>query len=283
VIKEGGQGVVEMVLHVPSNKLFALKVIRLDLNDSVEATKQQQQLSLEVQTLIQSESKYVVKFYQAFCSEGQIQILLEYMDGGSLLDLYKQAACIPEPYLAKITWQILQGLLYLHKTQHIVHRDIKPSNILANRRGRIKIADFGVAKKLDNQSMAKTFVGTRIYLPPERILPNSGYGYSSDIWSLGVTLVECAIGRYPYVAETFFELLACIVKSPPIQKWLRQDTFSSEFVSFISCCMRIDPKERWSAEKLLTHNWIKKYERNEDIDLAGWVVSHSTVRNYDVN
>ena len=120
---------------------------------------------------------------------------MEYMDGGSLDLILKHAGRIPEDILGKITAAVLRGLQYLREKHQIIHRDVKPSNILVNSRGEIKICDFGVSGQLID-SMANSFVGTRSYMSPER-LQGTNYSVQSDIWSLGLSLVEMALGMYP--------------------------------------------------------------------------------------
>ena len=126
----------------------------------------------------------------------------------------------------KFVFKVLKGLEYLREKHQIIHRDIKPSNILVNSQGEIKICDFGVSGQLID-SMANTFVGTRSYMSPERLqvfyiiffectysvcvqrflnfnknlyqilLQGSQYSVSSDLWSLGLSLVEISLGMYP--------------------------------------------------------------------------------------
>jgi mitogen-activated protein kinase kinase 3 len=109
-----------------------------------------------------------------------------------------QKGCIPEDMLSAITLMVLKGLFHLHKQMHIVHRDIKPANVLLDVSGVAKISDFGISRPLDSSlAMCNTFQGTTIYMSPER-LQSHPYGFASDIWSLGICLVECATGKYPY-------------------------------------------------------------------------------------
>lgn len=118
----------------------------------------------------------------------------------------KRAGRFPEQILGKITHAVLKGLSYLRDKHEIIHRDVKPSNILVNSRGEIKLCDFGVSGQLID-SMANSFVGTRSYMSPER-LQGVHYKVESDIWSLGLSLVELALGRYPIPPPDSKELKA---------------------------------------------------------------------------
>jgi len=272
VVGHGSGGEVQKALHVPTNKIIALKVITLDVNEGIR-----RMIILELKTLYKTLSKYVVSFYDAFYSEGNIYIALEFMDSGSLADVLKACGSIPERILSKLTANALKGLHYLHRTLHLIHRDIKPSNLLLNSQGILKIADFGVAsQRTHTMSKAETWVGTVTYMSPERISGQS-HSYDSDIWSLGLTIVECALGRYPYSGESstnkgepmsFFELLNYIVKSPSPS--LSQDKYSPELCNFVQLCLHKDPLERMTASDLLTQPFITKYA-NDPFDIAAWI------------
>ncbi|CAH9053624.1 unnamed protein product [Cuscuta epithymum] len=137
--------------------------------------------------------------------------------------------------------KVLKGLWYLHNEKHVIHRDLKPSNLLMNHRGDVKITDFGVSAVLaSTSSAANTFVGTYNYMSPERIA-GSSHGYSSDIWSLGLVLLECATGNFPYRPpqpeegwDNVYDLMETIVDQP--EPRAPSDQFSPEFCSFISSC-----------------------------------------------
>uniref|UniRef100_A0A3Q2Z017 Dual specificity mitogen-activated protein kinase kinase 1 n=1 Tax=Hippocampus comes TaxID=109280 RepID=A0A3Q2Z017_HIPCM len=116
--------------------------------------------------------------------------MLSCVDGGSLDQSLKKAGKIPEQILGKISIAVIKGLSYLREKHKIMHRDVKPSNILVNSRGEIKLCDFGVSGQLID-SMANSFVGTRSYMSVRKLI------FQSDIWSMGLSLVEMAIGRFP--------------------------------------------------------------------------------------
>ena len=202
----GGTGVV-----------MAMKEIRLELDDAKFSA-----IIMELDILHRCMSPYIVDFYGAFFQEGAVYICMEFMDGGSIDRIYGDG--IPEGVLRKITLNTVLGLKSLKEEHNIIHRDVKPTNILVNTRGQIKICDFGVSGNLV-ASIARTNIGCQSYMAPERIssggMAQAGAGASggtysvqSDIWSLGLTIIECAMGRYPYPPETYDNIFSQLSVSP---------------------------------------------------------------------
>jgi len=158
--------------------------------------------------------------------------------------------------LGKIAVAILGGLTYLYRAHRIIHRDIKPSNILVNSKGQIKLCDFGVSSELEN-SIANTFVGTGTYMSPERI-QGSPYSVKSDVWSVGLTLMELALGKSPYCFNFdengddhsepsgplgILDLLQQIVLEPS-PKLPKNDAFPPSLEQLLDKCLKKNPDER---------------------------------------
>ncbi|KAF8539669.1 kinase-like domain-containing protein [Trichophaea hybrida] len=240
---------------------MAMKEIRLELDENKFA-----QIIMELDVLHRCKSPYIIDFFGAFFQESAVYICMEHMDGGSIDKLYRGG--VPEGVLRKIAYATIMGLKTLKEDHNIIHRDVKPTNILVNTRGDVKLCDFGVSGNLV-ASIAKTNIGCQSYMAPERIAsggvqasvggtgPVGTYGVQSDIWSLGLSLLECAMGCYPYPPETYnniFSQLSAIVDGEPPD--LPEEGFTPAARDFVRGCLHKIPKLRPSYAMLLQHPWI---------------------------
>eukprot|EP00501_MAST-03F_sp_TOSAG23-6_P000337 GSMAST32.ASY1.ANO1.344.1 assembled CDS len=253
VLKElgrGAGGVVYKAVHVPTLHIVAIKKVRMS---SYEKKKQ---ILRDWSSL--PPCPQIVTFHGAFTSaENQsMSIVLEYMDAGTLQDFVSAGKPCSEPILANVTLRVIKGLQFIHSLRQI-HRDIKPANLLINSKGAVKIADFGISREFDetNFSNAVTFTGTLIYMSPER-LAGKPYSYDADIWSLGLTVFTLAQAKFPLEAASggFWEL-ASIIKEKKVPQ-LDSEKYSPELVDFCAKCLKKNPKERPSAEELLSHPFL---------------------------
>ena len=251
---------------------LAIKSIKLyDKN-----TRNQFKNDLKVLLGSSNQCENIISFYGAFFTEGNVKILLEFMNIGSLdkilRDIKKKKfspPCIPESILSKITKQILLGLRYLHKEKHQIHRDIKPANILMNSSGVVKLTDFGISRSLENnQIYSKTFVGSRSYMSPERITGKK-YSYSSDIWSVGSVIYELATGKEPYgEGDDFLTQITKIVEND--EPRLDNNIFSKELCDFIEKTVKKEQENRADVDELLNHPWIVGHDKDVD-SISQWL------------
>ncbi|KAJ5211014.1 hypothetical protein N7491_010830 [Penicillium cf. griseofulvum] len=241
-----------------SGVVMAMKEIRLELDEAKFA-----QIIMELDILHRCVSPFIIDFYGAFFQEGAVYMCVEYMDGGSIDRLYEGG--LPENILRKVALSTIMGLKSLKEDHNIIHRDVKPTNILVNSKGQVKICDFGVSGNLVS-SIAKTNIGCQSYMAPERIAgggmqqsgaPSAGtYSVQSDVWSLGLSIIECAMGRYPYPPETFnniFSQLHAIVHGDPPTL---PEGFSEEAHALVRACLDKNPKNRPTYDMLLRHPWL---------------------------
>ena len=208
-------------------------------------------------------SDHLVTLIDAFYDDDKICILMEFCDGGNLSDLlgFKRQGVKGFP-LGPIALQMLHGLRHMHTGMKQVHRDLKPANVLLTSGGVVKLADFGVSKQLDSTgAMANTQVGTTSYMAPER-LRGDEYNFVSDVWSLGIIVLEALLGEHPFPASNFMALFNAITKAqtpPP------PDDTPPELAAFVSACLLADAPRRPSVEQLLDSPWAKAQASKGDL------------------
>jgi serine/threonine protein kinase len=250
VIRPLGTGAFSSVyeaVHVPSGQHVALKAVKLvseELNSSMI-----RELGAFAQ-LVHNDA--IVDYHGYYVQDGTIFLVLEHMDLGALSSALLGRPA-PGMVIRALAYQMLVGLRGLHDAK-IVHRDIKPSNILVNSRGQVKFADFNTSRVMRNSmDNAHTFTGTAVYMAPERLI-SRGHSFASDIWSVGVSLWEIAVGKNPFsnAGEGFWGLMAAINELPiPIVSDLNP-AVDLDTARLVDACLQRSPEQRPSAEQLLS-------------------------------
>ncbi|KAF3931919.1 PAK-2p27 [Dactylellina cionopaga] len=267
----GNGGTVSKVLYKPRQMVMARKVILIEAKPAVR-----KQIVRELQIMYECHSPYIVSFYGAYMNAKDVIMCMELMESGSLDHISKVMGQLEIKYLRVIAESVLRGLVYLYDVHKIMHRDIKPSNILVNGNGQIKLCDFGVSGELVN-SIADTFVGTSTYMSPERI-QGGKYTVKSDVWSFGLTMMELALGRFPFGSDPgsddkrassgpmgILDLLQSIVNEEAPK--LPEGEYAPELSDFCDKCLAKNPDDRHSPKDLLDHPLIKM---DLPVDLEQW-------------
>lgn len=236
-------------LNTRTGQIVAIKQISLDKDHSLN------ELMGEIDLLKILKHPHIVKYHGFVMSSHHLNVVLEFCGGGSLRDVYKNLGHgLAANQIISYTKPVLEGLAYLHD-QGVVHRDVKAANVLLSSSGEVKLADFGVATKVATSH--NTMVGTPNWMAPETILGGDGICTSSDVWSLGATLIELFTTHPPYHDLNPMATLHAIgtEEHPPLPSGL-----SPLFRDFLLECFQRQPSLRISAKLLLKHQWLLEGE-----------------------
>lgn len=259
IAKKVGSGAFGSVYQGKRKKdgvIVAIKIIDLEeTSDDIDT------INREIQALINAKScPQLTTYYGSLVFGTKLWIIMEYCDGGSVLDRLKLRS-LDEPEIAVVVREVLSGLKYLHGSGKI-HRDIKAANILLSRKGAVKLADFGASGQLtDSMTKCKTFVGSPYWMAPE-VMTQNQYDGKADIWSLGITCIELTTGKPPNWRIPPLRVINVIPKEAPpkLEKARVMPTpaanaktpepkpgetkeWSDEFIEFVSLCLKKIPAD----------------------------------------
>ncbi|XP_031195092.1 serine/threonine-protein kinase Nek5 isoform X2 [Mastomys coucha] len=248
IIGEGTFGKVYLAKDKSESRHCVIKEISL--------TKEKEASKNEVILLARMKHPNIVTFFSSFQENSRLFIVMEYCDGGDLMQRIQRQRGVLFSEDQILCWfvQISLGLKHIHDRK-ILHRDIKSQNIFLSKNGMVaKLGDFGTARTLNNSmELAQTCAGTPYYLSPE-ICQNRPYNNKTDIWSLGCVLYELCTLRHPFESDNLPHLVLkiCQGRVVPISPH-----FSRDLQSLIPQLFRVSPQDRPSINSLLKRPFLE--------------------------
>ena len=250
-IASGSFGTVFLSIDQDTGEKIAKKCVEAGVDPSISKSVEQ-----EIKFCTTLKHKRIVRYYGILNDGKFIHIFMEYMEGGSIYDLIKNGA-LTEREVSRFCRQILEGLVYLHN-KRIIHRDIKGANILLDSKCvNCKLADFGASKELQNirsTSGAKSLRGTVYWMSPE-VVRQEDYGWKTDIWSFGCTVLEMLTTKPPWSEFNEFAAFYQIGKNPIIPHF--PPGTSSHCLVFVQDCLQQNPRSRPAAADLLQYEFLQ--------------------------
>jgi len=254
---QGSSGTVMLVQDSRDMKQLALKKMNLH-------RQQRRDLLLNEVSVGNLQHSNIVQRHSTHVVGDELWVLMEPMDGGSLTRIVENLNNIQltERHMACIIQGTVSALNYLHALG-VVHRDIKSDSILLSLSGEVKLSDFGYCDRVtEEKASCKGLIGTPHWMSPE-IVQRRPYATKTDIWSLGILVVEMIDGEPPYFSDKQTVAMEKIkVNSAPSPK---NTKVSSHLLSFLSQCLQVNPDTRSSADLLLQHDLLKDQATAEEL------------------
>ena len=254
LLGQGGMGAVYLAWDRTLKRVVALKVIRADR----AREKDLQRFLHEAEAMAQLSHAGIVQVYEIGRWESpdglQPYIALEYVEGTTLS---RRLAGTPQPpaEAASLVRMLADAIAYAHR-KGVLHRDLKPANVLLDDKGRPKIADFGLAKRLDDdsgQTQHGAVLGTPSYMAPEQA-DGKPVDQAADIWALGAILYECLTGRPPFKGASVPETLRLVVATDPVSPRQMQPAVPRDLETICLKCLRKDARSRYTSAEALSED-----------------------------
>lgn len=247
-IGQGASGGVYIAHEIADNtRTVAIKQMNLEQQPKKEL------IINEILVMKGSKHPNIVNFIDSYLIKGDLWVIMEYMEGGSLTEIVTHSV-MTEGQIGAVCRETLKGLQFLH-SKGVIHRDIKSDNILLDIEGNIKMTDFGFCAQINDVNVKRTtMVGTPYWMAPE-VVSRKEYGPKVDIWSLGIMIIEMIEGEPPYLNETPLRALY-LIATYGTPKLKDPEALSYEIRSFLDWCLQVDSTKRANAEELLQDTFI---------------------------
>ena len=243
-----------VVLAKPKNEIdknYAIKIMR---KHRLIECNQAENVINEKKLLFALDYPFLVKIEKCFKDNSNIYIVIEYVKGGEMFTHLRKKSRYSEEIARFYACQIVLAFEYLHYLK-IIYRNLVPENILFGSDGYIKLADFGLAKMVD-QTYTKSLCGTPEYLAPE-IIAGKGYNREVDWWALGVLIYEMITGVPPFAHQDNIKTYEEIIKNNPKIPSSFSDSLSKTVTGFLQTHVSKRLGSKYDAFEVKTSEWFK--------------------------
>jgi WD40 repeat protein/serine/threonine protein kinase len=245
-LARGGMGAVYKARQIDLDRLVALKMI---LSGAYADAEERARFRNEALASARLRHPNVVQVYEVGEHDGQPFLALEFVDGGSLAGQLNGTPL--EARRAAETVEVLARAVAAAHAAGVVHRDLKPANVLLTSDGTLKVADFGLAKRLEagpGHTHTGAVVGTPAYMSPEQAAGKTKeVGPPADVYSLGVILYECLTGRPPFQAASAHETLVRVLSDEPVPPRRLNPGCPRDLETICLKCLHKEPRQRYAA------------------------------------
>ena len=268
-IGKGGMGVIYLARHTQLDTLRALKVLPAENAAENPAFTERFIREARIASQIRHPNVVEVMDVEADPQLNVSYIVMEYIDGGSLRQIIRSQSKLNIEQ-SIVTIQCVASALSVAAEHGIVHRDIKPDNIMFTKRGGVKLADLGIAKKDDeddNLTKTNVMMGTPAYLSPEQVENPKAVDIRSDIYSLGATFYEMLTGQTPYPGKTSYDILRKIFSDPVPDPRTVNPEIPGEIAAVVMKMIAKDPQKRYQTPDELLEALEKIIPSLSDTDI----------------
>jgi calcium-dependent protein kinase len=250
---EGSYGSVCKGTNKSTGAPRAVKSISKEHMKNIERFKQ------EIAIMKMMDHPNIIKLYESFEDRKNIYLVMELCMGGELFDRIIDAGHFTEVQAAILMQQIIRAIYYMHEN-HVCHRDLKPENFIFSTKEPIeksilKIIDFGLSCSFKPDQVLSTKAGTPYYVAPQVLAGK--YDHLSDLWSVGVIMYVLLCGYPPFFGETDAEVLSKVRLGNFSFNAADWKNVSEDAKNLIRMLLKMNPRDRYTAEQALNHDWIK--------------------------
>lgn len=259
-IGKGSFATVMKAVSRATGQWYAIKIIQDHKVKRATANNNETAFAREISILERLHHRNICQMKEAFFEDNSINLVLEFVDGGDLLDYILREGGLKEPLAIHIIAQVCDALAYIH-SKGIAHRDLKPENVLLTTENppTVKVADFGLAKVVDSVTFLKTMCGTPAYLAPEVVTQQNqeGYDHLVDSWSVGVIVFCMFTLSSPFIEDENQRDIKVRIAGRTIQ-WSTLDNVDVSPLArnFIERLLEHDPRDRMSLSAACSHAWL---------------------------